>query len=104
MSPLLCPCALLLSWDVLVDAGTPYINPFQSNFSANLIPAEKQKEYNLCYLLAKVRTTRGKASNRLRQRTGRTNATKKHVGRHPTSVRKRKIIISDKVRRRIGKG
>ena len=32
-------------------------NPFQSNFSANRIPAEKQKEYNLRYLLAKVRTT-----------------------------------------------
>jgi hypothetical protein len=27
----------------------------------------KQKEYNLRYLLAKVRTTRGKASDRLRQ-------------------------------------
>jgi len=32
------------------------INPFQSSFSANCIPAEKQKEYNLRYLLAKVRT------------------------------------------------
>jgi hypothetical protein len=30
---------------------------------------EKQKEYNLRYLLAKVHTTRGKASVRLRQRT-----------------------------------
>jgi hypothetical protein len=29
---------------------------------------EKQKEYNLRYLLAKVRTTLGKASDRLRQR------------------------------------
>jgi hypothetical protein len=29
---------------------------------------EKQKEYNLRYLLAKVRTTRGKASDRFRQR------------------------------------
>jgi hypothetical protein len=29
---------------------------------------EIQKEYNLRYLLAKVRTTRGKASDRLRQR------------------------------------
>jgi hypothetical protein len=29
---------------------------------------EKQKEYKLRYLLAKVRTTRGKASDRLRQR------------------------------------
>jgi len=32
-------------------------NPFQPNFSANRIPAEKQKEYNLRCLLAKVRTT-----------------------------------------------
>ena len=82
----------------------PDINPFQSNFSASRIPAEKQKECNLHYLLAKVCTTRGKASNRLRQRSGRTNATKKRVGRHPTSERKRKIIMSDEVRRRIGKG
>jgi hypothetical protein len=29
---------------------------------------EKRKVYNLRYLLAKVRTTRGKASDRLRQR------------------------------------
>jgi hypothetical protein len=29
---------------------------------------EKQKEYNLRYLLAKIRTTGGKASDRLRQR------------------------------------
>jgi hypothetical protein len=28
---------------------------------------EKQKKYNMCYLLAKVRTTRGKASDSLRQ-------------------------------------
>jgi hypothetical protein len=34
---------------------------------------EKQKEYNLRYLLAKVRTTRGKASDRLRQRTNKRN-------------------------------
>jgi hypothetical protein len=32
-------------------------NPFQFNLSANRIPAKKQKEYNLRYLLAKVRTT-----------------------------------------------
>jgi hypothetical protein len=72
-------------------------NRFQSNFSANS-PAlicfglqrgwwitcnyptvlkekniEKQKEYNLRYLLAKVRTTCGKPPDRLRQQT---NATK----------------------------
>jgi hypothetical protein len=34
---------------------------------------EKQKEYNLCYLLAKVRTTRGKALDRLRQRASKRN-------------------------------
>ena len=28
----------------------------------------------------------------------------KSVGRHPTSEQKRKIIMSDEVRRRIGKG
>jgi hypothetical protein len=34
---------------------------------------EKQKEYILRYLLAKVRTTRGKASDRLRQRANKRN-------------------------------
>jgi hypothetical protein len=34
---------------------------------------EKQKEYNLRYLLAKARTTRGKASDRFQQQA---NATK----------------------------
>jgi hypothetical protein len=34
---------------------------------------EKQKEYNLRYLLAKVRTTRGKASGRLQQRANKRN-------------------------------
>jgi hypothetical protein len=43
---------------------------------------EKQKEYNLRYLLAKVRTTRGKASDRLRQRANKRN--KNSVGRLPT--------------------
>jgi hypothetical protein len=43
---------------------------------------EKQKEYNLRYLLAKVRTTRGKASDRLRQRANKRN--KNCVGRLPT--------------------
>jgi hypothetical protein len=63
---------------------------------------EKQKEYNMRYLLAKVSTTRGKASDRLRQRAN--NATKKRVGRLPTSEQNWKIILSDEVRRRIGKG
>jgi hypothetical protein len=36
----------------------------------NTWPAKKQKEYNLRYLLAKVRTTWGKTSDRLRQRSG----------------------------------
>jgi hypothetical protein len=44
---------------------------------------EKPKEYNLRYLLAKVRTTRGKASDRLRQRANKRN--KNRVGRLPTS-------------------
>jgi hypothetical protein len=43
---------------------------------------EKQKEYDLRYLLAKVRTTRGKASDRLRQRANKRN--KHRVGRLPT--------------------
>jgi hypothetical protein len=63
---------------------------------------EKQKEYNLRYLLAKVRTTRGKASDRLRQRANKRN--KNHVGRLPTSEQNWKIILSDEVRRKIGKG
>jgi hypothetical protein len=62
---------------------------------------EKQKEYNLRYLLAKVHTARGKASDRLLQRANKRN--KNHVGRHPTSDQKRKIILSDEVRRMIGK-
>jgi hypothetical protein len=36
---------------------------------------EKQKEYNLCYLLAKIRTTSGKASDRLRQWANKRNIT-----------------------------
>jgi hypothetical protein len=63
---------------------------------------EKQKEYNLRYLLAKVRTTGGKASDRFRQRANTRN--KNRVGRLPTPERNRKIILSDEVRRRIGKG
>jgi hypothetical protein len=90
------------------------INPFQSKFSANrILPSsylffgrkrgrwitcnyptvlkkknvENQKEYNLRYLLAKVRTTRGKASDRLRQRANKRN--KNRVGRLPTSERNR---------------
>jgi hypothetical protein len=53
-------------------------------------------------LLAKVRTTWGKASYRLRQRANKRN--KNRVGRLPTSERNRKIILSYEVRRRIGKG
>jgi hypothetical protein len=49
---------------------------------------KKQKEYNLRYLLAKVRTTRGKASDRLRQRAKKRN--KNRVGRLPTSERNKK--------------
>jgi hypothetical protein len=56
---------------------------------------EKQKEYNLRYLLAKVRTTRGKASDRLRQRANKRN--KNRVRRLPTSEQNRKIILSDEV-------
>jgi hypothetical protein len=63
---------------------------------------EKQKEYNLRYLLAKVRTTRGNASDRLRQGANKRN--KNRVGRLPTSELNRKIIPLDEVRRRMGKG
>jgi hypothetical protein len=48
---------------------------------------EKQKEYNLRYLLVKVRTTLGKASDRLRQRANK--RIKNRVGRLPTSERNR---------------
>jgi hypothetical protein len=34
---------------------------------------EKEKEYNLRYLLSKFRNTRGKASDRLRQRANKHN-------------------------------
>jgi hypothetical protein len=51
---------------------------------------KKQKEYNSRYLLAKVRTTRGKASDRLRQRANKRN--KNRFGRLPTSERNRKIM------------
>jgi hypothetical protein len=47
---------------------------------------EIQKEYNLRYLLAKVRTTRGKALDRVRQRANKRN--KNRVGRLPTSEQK----------------
>jgi hypothetical protein len=63
---------------------------------------EIQKEYKLCYLLAKVRTTRGKASDRLRQRANKRNKTR--IGRLPTSEQNWKIILSDEVRCKIGKG
>jgi hypothetical protein len=60
------------------------------------------KEYNLRYLLAEVRTTRGKASDRLQQRANKRN--KNRVGRLPTSEQNWKIILSDEVRCRTGKG
>jgi hypothetical protein len=63
---------------------------------------EKQEEYNLRYLLAKFRTTWEKASDRLRQRAKKKN--KNPVGRLPTSEQNWKIILSDEVRCRIGKG
>jgi hypothetical protein len=46
---------------------------------------EKQKEYNLRYLLVKARTTWGKAPDRRRQRANKRN--KNRVGRLPTSER-----------------
>jgi hypothetical protein len=56
---------------------------------------EKQKEYNMCYLLAKVRTTRGKASDRLRQRANKRN--KKEYRTSSDIGAERKIILSDEV-------
>jgi hypothetical protein len=52
---------------------------------------EIQKEYNLRYLSATVRTTRGKASDRLRQRANKRNKTR--VGCLPTSKQNWKIIM-----------
>jgi hypothetical protein len=63
---------------------------------------EKQEEYNLRCLLAKVRTTWGKASDRLWQRVDKRN--KNRVGHLPTSEQKGKVTLSDEVRRGIGKG
>jgi hypothetical protein len=62
----------------------------------------KQKEYNMRYLLAKFLTTREKASGTLRQRAKKRN--KNGVGRLPTSEQNWKIILSDEVRCRTGKG
>jgi hypothetical protein len=56
---------------------------------------EKQKVYNLRYLLAKVCTTLGKESERHRQWANKCK--KNHVGRLPTSEQNWKIILSDKV-------
>jgi hypothetical protein len=61
---------------------------------------EIQKEYNLRYLLAKVRTTWRQALDRLQQRANKHN--KNRVERLPTSEQNRKIILSDEVRRRFG--
>ena len=59
---------------------TLFINPFQSNFSANrLLPSSYLLWVGkrlVDYLLAKVCTTRGKVSDRLLQRSGQTNAKK----------------------------
>jgi hypothetical protein len=63
---------------------------------------EKQKEYNLRYLLAKIRTTWWKASDRFQQQANKRN--KNHVGLLPTSEQNWKIVISDEVRGSIGKG
>jgi hypothetical protein len=49
---------------------------------------EIQKEYNLRYLLAKVRTTWGKASDRLRQRANKRNKTVSDVFRHRSRIGK----------------
>jgi hypothetical protein len=56
---------------------------------------EIQKEYNLRYLFAKIRTTCEKASDRLRQWANKRN--KNRVGRLPTSEQNWKIILSDEV-------
>jgi hypothetical protein len=106
--------------DIIMLSVLTTVNPFQSNFSANcILPSsylfwvvkgwwitcnyptvskeknmEKQKEYNLCYLLAKVRTSGGKVSDRLRQRASKRN--KNRVG-HLTSEQNWKIILSDEV-------
>jgi hypothetical protein len=56
---------------------------------------EKQKEYKLHYLLAKVRTTWGKESDRPRQWVNKRN--KNHVGHLPTSEQNWKIVLSDEV-------
>jgi hypothetical protein len=63
---------------------------------------EKQKEYNLRYLVAKVRKKKKKAWDRLQQRENKRN--KNSVGCLPTSEQNRKIILSDEVRHRIEKG
>jgi hypothetical protein len=63
---------------------------------------EMQKEYSLRFLLAEVRTTRGTASDMLRQRTKKRK--KNRVGRLPTSEQEWKITLSDEVRCRIEKG
>jgi hypothetical protein len=56
---------------------------------------EKQKEYNLRYLLAKVRTTWGKAADRLRQRANKRN--KNRAGHLPTSEQNWDTTLSDEV-------
>jgi len=69
-------------------------NPFQSNFSANRILPSSYLPWTgkmvVDYLLAKVRTTWGKVSDRLLQRSGQTNAKKKvsDVTRHQSGMGK----------------
>jgi hypothetical protein len=62
---------------------------------------EKQKEYNLRYLL--VKSVLHEEKRRTGSDSGRTR-NKNRVGRLPTSEQNRKIILSDEVRCRIGKG
>jgi hypothetical protein len=52
--------------------------------------------------LAKARTTWRKVPDRFRQQANKRN--KNRVGRLPTTEQNRKIILSDLVRHRLGKG
>jgi hypothetical protein len=110
---LICFCVLTLSNPIfLPTAYSPDLTCFgrergwwiTCNYSTVLKEknVEKRKKYNLRYLLAKVRAKRGKASDSLRQRANKRN--KNRVGGLPTSEQNRKIIPSDEVRHRIGKG
>ena len=109
-------------YDIFVNCN--WVNPFQSNFSANrILPSsyllwagKRLVDYLLavtCYMRKSVglaptaeraNKCKKKVLDRLLQRSRRTNAKKKSVGCHPTSEQNGKIIMSDKVRHRIGKG